>query len=101
MRINEIINAIGHPIRRDIIKRLRVDSLSAGELAENYDVSKPTMSVHFKTLKVSNLIYSERAGNHVIYHLNTTVAEEALLLIANLLGTGSQKEADNDPKTTL
>jgi len=45
------------------------------------------MSVHFKTLKDAGLIYAERDGNHIIYHLNTTVAEEALVLIAGLLGT--------------
>ena len=87
MALNTVINAIAHPIRRDIIKRLRRDSLSAGELSANYDISKPSMSVHFKTLKSAGLVYSERSGNHIIYHLNTTVAEEALLLIADLLGT--------------
>ena len=92
MKLNKIISAIGHPIRRDIIKHLRKAPLSAGELSELYDVSKPTMSVHFKTLKESDLIYSERNGNHIIYHLNTTVSEEALILFANLLGTDKNGE---------
>lgn len=93
MKLNSIISAISHPIRRDIIKRLRKQPLSAGELAEVYDVSKPTMSVHFKALKETKLIYSERVGNHIIYHLNTTVAEEALVLIATLLGTGKNGDS--------
>ena len=66
--------------------------LSAGELSELYDVSNPTMSVHFKTLKESDLIYSERNGNHIIYHLNTTVSEEALILFASLLGSDKNGE---------
>jgi len=90
MKLNTVINAISHPIRRDIINRLRRSPLSAGELAEKHDVSKPTMSIHFKTLKEANLIYSERSGNHIIYHLNTTVAEEALVLISGLLGAGKK-----------
>jgi len=96
MKINAVINAIGHPIRRDIIKRLRGGPLSAGELSTAYDVSKPTMSVHFKTLKAVDFIYSERSGNHIIYHLNTTVAEEALLLIAGLLGTNVKGDNHED-----
>lgn len=85
MKLSIVINAIGHPIRRDIINRLRKSSLSAGQLSANYDVTKPTMSVHFKVLKEAGLIFAERDGNHIIYHLNTTVAEEALVLITGLL----------------
>ena len=92
MKLNTVIQAIGHPIRRDIIKRLRARPISAGDLAADYDISKPSMSVHFKTLKEAELIYSERSGNHLIYHLNTTIAEEALVLIAHLLGTDNNTE---------
>lgn len=92
MQIATVINAIGHPIRRDIIKRLRKNALSAGELAEAYDVSKPTMSVHFKSLKDANLVYAVRDGNHIFYHLNTTVAEEAMILISGLLGSEATGE---------
>lgn len=97
MGLKLAINAIGHPIRRDIIKRLRKQPLSAGELSDSYDVSKPTMSVHFKTLKDAKFIYSERSGNHIIYHLDTTVAEEALMLIAEVLGT--DKDGDDHENT--
>ena len=96
MNLAIVINSIGHPIRRDIIKRLRKNSLSAGELAEAYDVSKPTMSVHFKSLKDANLIYSVRDGNHIYYHLNTTVAEEAMILITGLLGPSAKSGAKGD-----
>jgi len=93
MKLNAFIQAIGHPIRRDILKRLRSGPLSAGDLAKFHDVSKPTMSEHFKTLKESGLIRGEREGNHIIYHLNTTVAEEAVSMVVDLFGT---KEDKND-----
>ena len=96
MNIAIVINAIGHPIRRDIIKRLRKNSLSAGELAEAYDVSKPTMSVHFKSLKDAKLIYSVRDRKHIYYHLNTTLAEEAMILITSLLGPSPKSSAKGD-----
>lgn len=97
MKLNIVINAISHAVRRDIVKQLRKGPLSAGELAERHDISKPSMSVHFKTLKEAGLIYAERDGNHLIYHLNTTVAEEALVLLAGLLGTGDSNEPKGDP----
>lgn len=87
MKLNSFIHAIGHPIRRDILKRLRTGPLTAGDLANFHDVSKPTMSEHFKTLKESGLIRGERDGNHIIYHLNITVAEEAVSLVVDMFGS--------------
>jgi len=85
--INIFIQAISHPIRRDVLKRLRLGPLTAGDLAASYDVSKPTMSEHFKTLKESGLIRGERDGNHIVYHLNITVAEEAVSLIVDMFAS--------------
>ena len=87
MQINIFIQAISHPIRRDVLKRLRHGPLTAGDLAASYDVSKPTMSEHFKTLKESGLIRGERDGNHIVYHLNITVAEEAVSLIVDMFAS--------------
>ena len=87
MKLNIFIKAIGHPIRRDILKRLRDGPLTAGDLADLHNVSKPTMSEHFKTLKESGLIRGERDGNHIIYHLNITVTEEAVALVVEMFGT--------------
>jgi len=87
VQINIFIQAISHPIRRDVLKRLRLGPLTAGDLAASYDVSKPTMSEHFKTLKESGLIRGERDGNHIVYHLNITVAEEAVSLIVDMFAS--------------
>ena len=96
MALETIIKALNHEIRRDIIARLQSGSLNAGELADAYDVSKPTMSTHFQALKDADLITSERDGNTIIYHLNATVAEEAL---ANLIGLlGAAKKVALKPK---
>lgn len=97
MILNIFIQAIGHPIRRDILKRLRSGPLTAGDLAGFHNVSKPTMSEHFKTLKESDLIRGERDGNHIIYHLNITVAEEAVALVVDMFGATE----DNKKMTKL
>ena len=94
MKISIFIQAISHPIRRDVLKRLRHGPLTAGDLAALYDVSKPTMSEHFKTLKESGLIRGERDGNHILYHLNITVAEEAVSLVIDMFGAAKDEKND-------
>lgn len=91
MAIGDIIQALNSPIRRDIIERLKLGPLTAGDLADTYDVSKSTMSTHFSALKDVDLIHAERDGNSIIYHLNTTVAEEAIIGIVGLLTTANDK----------
>jgi len=94
VKLNTFIHAISHPIRRDVLKRLRQGPLTAGDLAAFYEVSKPTMSEHFKTFKESNLIRGERVGNHILYHLNITVAEEAVSMVVDMFGATKDEEND-------
>ncbi|PHR91408.1 MAG: transcriptional regulator [Robiginitomaculum sp.] len=84
--MNTVLQALNHPIRRDIIARLQNGPMTAGALAEAYDVSKPTMSTHFASLKDADLIEGKKAGVSIIYHLNITVAEEAMSALMGLLG---------------
>jgi DNA-binding transcriptional ArsR family regulator len=53
--------------------------MSAGELAEHFPVSKPTMSAHFAVLREADLVAVEKSGKAVIYGLKLSVLEEALL----------------------
>jgi ArsR family transcriptional regulator len=78
MGINAVFEALSHPVRRKILALLREGPLSAGELAENFDLSKPTLSVHFSKLKDADLVAVERQGTSLIYHLNMSILEEAL-----------------------
>ena len=54
--------------------------MSAGELSDQFDVSKPTMSAHFAVLKEADLVHAKKAGKSVIYHLKLSVLEEAFSL---------------------
>lgn len=86
MKLANVLKALNHPIRRDIIARLKDGPVTAGDLADAYQVSKPTMSTHFAALKDADLIRGERDGVTITYHLNATVAEEAMSALMNLLG---------------
>lgn len=86
MKLANVLKALNHPIRRDIIERLKGGPVTAGDLADAYQVSKPTMSTHFATLKEADLIRGERDGVTITYHLNATVAEEAISALMDLLG---------------
>lgn len=78
--------AIAHPIRRDILKRLRSGPKTAGDLALQYEISKPSLSSHFSILKEADLVFTRRDGNHIYYNLNLTVANEVLSALMDLFG---------------
>jgi ArsR family transcriptional regulator, arsenate/arsenite/antimonite-responsive transcriptional repressor len=78
MGINAVFEALSHPVRREVLALLRKGPMSAGELAEHFDIAKPTLSVHFAKLKDADLVSVERRGTSLIYHLNMSILEEAL-----------------------
>lgn len=64
--------------------------MTAGELSDRFDVSKPTMSAHFAVLKEADLVHAEKAGKTVVYHLKLSVLEEALLGFVHSFGLDAQ-----------
>ncbi len=78
MGINAVFEALSHPVRRKILSLLRKGPMSAGDLASHFELSKPTLSVHFSKLKEADLVSVERQGTSLIYHLNMSILEEAL-----------------------
>jgi len=76
--MNSVFEALSHPVRRKILTLLKAGPLSAGELAGHFDLTKPTLSVHFAKLKEAELVVVERQGTSLIYHLNLSILEEAL-----------------------
>ena len=72
----DIWNALSSNIRREIIHLLGKSNLSAGEIANHFSLTKPTISHHLSILKEVNLIKSEKDKNSIIYHLNQSVMKE-------------------------
>lgn len=94
--MSDVFQALAHPVRREVLKRLRSGPMTAGELADAFPVSKPTMSRHFTTLKEAGLIRAERAGTSIRYRLNISVAEEALAMVMALLGGGHERASSKE-----
>lgn len=85
----EGFKALADPTRRRILELLRDGDLTAGELAEHFDISKPSLSHHLATLKSASLVSDERRGQNIVYSLNTTVMQD---LIGWFLGFSQSSE---------
>ncbi len=85
--MNRVFKALSDPTRRRVLELLRAGPMSAGSLAEQFDVSKPTMSAHFAVLAEADLIEAERQGRTVLYRLKLSVLEDALLGFARTVGS--------------
>lgn len=83
--MNNVFQALAHPVRRRVLSLLGDGPMSAGELAARFEVSKPTMSGHFAVLKDAGLIEAEREGTTIRYRLNASVAAEAVGALMELL----------------
>lgn len=84
--MNQLFEALAHPTRREILELLKKGSMSAGAIAERFDVSKPTLSGHFAKLKDAGLIHADKDGTSIIYSLNLSVLEEVLLAFMDRMG---------------
>ena len=84
--MSSVFKAIADPTRRQVLAHLRERPMSAGELAERFDVSKPTMSAHFSVLREAGLIDASKHGKSIIYRLRMSVLEEALMELAQAVG---------------
>ena len=89
---NRIFKALADPTRREILRLLGRGEMTAGALAERFDMTKPTVSHHFSVLKEAGLIVSRREGQQIIYALNTTVVEDVLTLFWDLLGNPTVRQ---------
>src|SRR3954447_19025729 len=91
MRLNEGFKALSDPTRREGLRVLSQGERSAGELAEPFDMTKPSMSHHFAVLKQANLVRSRREGQQIIYTLNSTVMEDVLAIVWDLFADGKTR----------
>ena len=76
--LNLPFKALADPTRRKIILLLKDRDLSAGDIAEHFDMTKPSISHHLNALKQASLVTDERKGQNIYYSLNTTVFQEVV-----------------------
>jgi len=76
--MKHIFEALSHPVRREILELLKQKDMTAGELAEHFDLSKSTLSGHFSVLKAADVVQTERDRTTITYRLNVSVLEETV-----------------------
>ncbi|TAM93592.1 MAG: ArsR family transcriptional regulator [Chitinophagaceae bacterium] len=83
--------ALNDETRREILKLLKKRDLTAGEIADHFDFSKPTISHHLDLLKQAHLVAAVKEGQFIFYSLNTTVLDEIIQWMV-LLNSKSKKK---------
>ncbi len=76
--MNNVFKALNDPTRRQILELLQEKDLTAGEIAEKFKISFPSISHHLDLLRQAKLVTSEKDGQYVYYSLNTTVVDEIM-----------------------
>ena len=76
--------SLSDPTRRKILQLLREQDMNAGELADHFDLAKPTLSRHFSILREADLIQGLKKGTTITYRLNVTVLEEAMMTMMEM-----------------
>jgi DNA-binding transcriptional ArsR family regulator len=76
--MNTAFKALNDPIRRKILELLREKDMNAGEIADHFNITKPSISHHLDLLKQADLVLSIKKGQFVFYSLNTTVVDEII-----------------------
>lgn len=76
--MNTVFKALSDPTRRKILEYLKETNMTAGEIADKFNISKPSISHHLNALKNADLIFGEKDGQNIIYSLNTTVVQEVM-----------------------
>jgi len=89
--MDAVFKALSDPTRREILRILSHGEKTAGELAGGFDMTKPSMSHHFAVLKEAGLITSRREGQQIWYRLNSTVAQDVIAWVMELVDRGAKK----------
>ncbi|MVT07779.1 autorepressor SdpR family transcription factor [Chitinophaga tropicalis] len=95
--MNALFKALNDKTRRDILELLKSGDKTAGEIADHFQHTKPTISHHLDLLKQAELLTSEKKGQFIYYSLNTTVVDELLKWVMQF--TSNSKPLPEDNKT--
>ena len=74
--MNTIFKALNDPTRRQILQLLQEKDMTAGDIADEFNISKPSISHHLDLLKQAGLVEAVKEGQYIYYSLNTTVVDD-------------------------
>lgn len=84
---DDFFQALASPYRREIIKMLKWRNMSAGEIAEHFNISQPSISRHLDVLKRAEIVTAERKANQIFYSLNLSVMQEMYIQLKDFFNT--------------
>ena len=87
MSFANTFKALSHPVRREILDLLKMGKMSAGEIADQFELTGATISHHLSVLKQADLVVEIREKNFIYYELNTSVLEDMMVWLADLKGS--------------
>ena len=86
--VGDVWKALADPTRRKILSLLKDKDMNAGEIANEFNMTKPSISNHLNILKQADLVDAEKVGQNVNYSLKTSVLQDVLKLISDLSSRG-------------
>lgn len=89
--MNHLFKALNDPTRRSILELLKKKDMTAGEIADQFNISKPSISHHLDLLKQADLVVAVKEGQFVFYSINTTVMDEIVQWIMQLSNNKKKK----------
>jgi DNA-binding transcriptional ArsR family regulator len=98
LEVGDVFKALADPTRRKILELLKAGDLSAGDIADSFDIGKPSISHHLTQLKEADLVLSVRKGQSIVYSLNTTVFQEVLSWVLDLKGSKEAADGEASPE---
>lgn len=94
-----VFKALADPTRRAILKRLQSGSETAGNIADSFTISRPSLSHHFNILKSAGLVRTERRGQHIVYSLDATVLQEATAMLLDIFSPSDTQENEKPDRS--
>ncbi|GAA0125299.1 MULTISPECIES: autorepressor SdpR family transcription factor [Clostridium] len=88
---NDVFKALSDPTRRKILDLLKNSDMTAGEISDSFNISKPSISHHLSLLKQADLVSDERKGQYIYYSLNTSVFEDLMKWFIDLSKSSKEK----------
>jgi len=93
--MNALFKALNDQTRREIVELLKVKDMTAGEIADHFNISKPSISHHLDLLKQADIVSSIKEGQFIYYSLNATVLDEIISWVLGLKKGLNNKKRKN------
>lgn len=92
--MNSLFKALNDQTRREILEMLQQSDMTAGDIADKFNISKPSISHHLSLLKQANLVVDIRKGQFIYYSLNTTVMDDIIKWFLKFNSNPAKNEND-------